>query len=296
MFDSKISEMESECEEMMIGKFGCIVDLEKLETVTVNRTIEELKEKLRMTEIQCSEDVQEWNVSYASFIYNHGSHPWGIWLFIHLSPAKSLTAWQQGYTESHCSAIGLLIVPCLLMQQRSPGFSKEISALTACTFLLLSPTILRVRCGVGGGKGLWGVVTSDWCISLQNLEWLKWKKKDKNLSFKFGEKGNFITPCQKFIWWLFKILIVGKRRKNEWNRNWKENICISLSSIRVDINILKIMTPKIFTVITLKFLTRWLYHRVMRSKDADGMANSFEPDQTAPLGAVWTGSTQFAQT
>ena len=55
--------MESECEEMMIGKFGTIVDLEKLETVTVNRTIEELKEKLRMTEIQCSEEVEEWNVS-----------------------------------------------------------------------------------------------------------------------------------------------------------------------------------------------------------------------------------------
>ena len=64
MFEAKITEMEKECEEMMVGKFGCIVDLEKLETVTVNRTIEELKEKLRMTEIQCAEDVQEWNVSY----------------------------------------------------------------------------------------------------------------------------------------------------------------------------------------------------------------------------------------
>ena len=63
VFEAKITEMEKECEEMMVGKFGCIVDLEKLETVTVNRTIEELKEKLRMTEIQCAEDVQEWNVS-----------------------------------------------------------------------------------------------------------------------------------------------------------------------------------------------------------------------------------------
>ena len=26
----------------------------------------------------------------------------------------------------------------------------------------------------------------------------------------------------------------------------------------------------------------WLYHRVMRPNDADGMANSADPDQTAP--------------
>ena len=29
-----------------------------------------------------------------------------------------------------------------------------------------------------------------------------------------------------------------------------------------------------------KFLTRWLYHRVRRTKDAGGMANSEDPDQT----------------
>ena len=28
---------------------------------------------------------------------------------------------------------------------------------------------------------------------------------------------------------------------------------------------------------------------------ADGMANSVDPDQTAPLGAVWFGSALFAQ-
>ena len=31
---------------------------------------------------------------------------------------------------------------------------------------------------------------------------------------------------------------------------------------------------------------KWLYHRVMRPKDADGMANIVDPDQTAPPGAV----------
>ena len=39
----------------------------------------------------------------------------------------------------------------------------------------------------------------------------------------------------------------------------------------------------------------WLYHRVMRPNDADGMANSVDPDQTAPLGAVRSGSALFAQ-
>ena len=33
----------------------------------------------------------------------------------------------------------------------------------------------------------------------------------------------------------------------------------------------------------------------MSPNDADGMANSVDPDQTAPLGAVWSGSGLFAQ-
>ena len=44
-----------------------------------------------------------------------------------------------------------------------------------------------------------------------------------------------------------------------------------------------------------KIWTIWLYHRVMCPNDADGMANSVDPDQTAPLGAVWSGSALFAQ-
>ncbi|XP_033757971.1 cilia- and flagella-associated protein 44-like isoform X3 [Pecten maximus] len=65
VFDSKIGELEGECDKLMIDKFGCIVDLEKLETITVNRQIEELKEKLRITEIQCSEELEEWNEKIA---------------------------------------------------------------------------------------------------------------------------------------------------------------------------------------------------------------------------------------
>ena len=45
-----------------------------------------------------------------------------------------------------------------------------------------------------------------------------------------------------------------------------------------------------------KSWTRWLFLRVMHSKDAARIANSVDPDQTAPLGAVWSGSALFAQT
>ena len=33
----------------------------------------------------------------------------------------------------------------------------------------------------------------------------------------------------------------------------------------------------------------------MGPNDANGMTNSVDPDQTGPLGAVWSGSTLFAQ-
>ena len=39
----------------------------------------------------------------------------------------------------------------------------------------------------------------------------------------------------------------------------------------------------------------WLFPKVISPNDADGMANSVDPDQTAPLGAVWSGSALFAQ-
>ena len=34
----------------------------------------------------------------------------------------------------------------------------------------------------------------------------------------------------------------------------------------------------------------------MHLKNAEGIAASVDPDQTAPLGAVWSGSALFAQT
>ncbi|KAF6034679.1 hypothetical protein EB796_007012 [Bugula neritina] len=60
LFDSKIMELDSKCNQEMILKFGRIVDLEELEQVTVNRQVEELKEKLRNTEIRCSDELKKW--------------------------------------------------------------------------------------------------------------------------------------------------------------------------------------------------------------------------------------------
>ena len=46
----------------------------------------------------------------------------------------------------------------------------------------------------------------------------------------------------------------------------------------------------------IKIATMCFYHRMIQPNDADWMANSVGPDQTAPLGAVWSGSILFAQT
>ena len=45
-----------------------------------------------------------------------------------------------------------------------------------------------------------------------------------------------------------------------------------------------------------KSWTRWRFLRVIHPKDAEGIENSVDLDQTAPLGAVWSGSALFAQT
>ena len=60
------------------------------------------------------------------------------------------------------------------------------------------------------------------------------------------------------------------------------------------VNFLNIRTPKKFVVITLKFELCGSTI-VMSLNNKDGMANSEDPDQTAPLGAVWSGSALFAQ-
>ncbi|XP_033126041.1 cilia- and flagella-associated protein 44-like [Anneissia japonica] len=60
LMETRIVELEEQCKEAMIQKFGCVVDLEKIETIGVNRNIEELKERIRQNELANSSDIQKW--------------------------------------------------------------------------------------------------------------------------------------------------------------------------------------------------------------------------------------------
>ncbi|XP_031554688.1 cilia- and flagella-associated protein 44-like isoform X2 [Actinia tenebrosa] len=67
VMESKIAELDEKVENMMMLKFGRLVDLEKLETVSVNRTVEELKEKLRQQEVKAAKDVAKWDTKIDSY-------------------------------------------------------------------------------------------------------------------------------------------------------------------------------------------------------------------------------------
>ncbi len=45
-------------------KFGRLVDLEKLETVSVNKLAEEIKEQLRTQEFASAKEIASWEVRY----------------------------------------------------------------------------------------------------------------------------------------------------------------------------------------------------------------------------------------
>ena len=63
----------------------------------------------------------------------------------------------------------------------------------------------------------------------------------------------------------------------------QESCSVSLDSI---VKFLNFGIPEIFAVIYLKFKKKRTNLKVFRQKDANGKANSDDPDQTAPLGAV----------
>ncbi|CAH1262544.1 CFAP44 [Branchiostoma lanceolatum] len=58
--EAMITELEEKCHTMMMLKFGRIVDLERLESLRVNRNIEELKEKLRANELKSAANLAKW--------------------------------------------------------------------------------------------------------------------------------------------------------------------------------------------------------------------------------------------
>ena len=59
---------------------------------------------------------------------------------------------------------------------------------------------------------------------------------------------------------------------------------------------LKILDPRKLSCNTPKIQIKGPNLRVFLQKDSNGIANSENPDQTAPLGAVWSGSALFAKT
>uniref|UniRef100_H2ZFC3 DUF4201 domain-containing protein n=1 Tax=Ciona savignyi TaxID=51511 RepID=H2ZFC3_CIOSA len=52
VMEERIEQLEEKCEHMMMLKFGRIVDLEKLDSVTINKNVEELKEQVRRQEVK----------------------------------------------------------------------------------------------------------------------------------------------------------------------------------------------------------------------------------------------------
>ena len=92
-----------------------------------------------------------------------------------------------------------------------------------------------------------------------------------------------VTKVDNYFVLYFRQYLVGKT-------------LISLILNEFTVNFLNIRTPKKICRNHSKILTMWLYHRVMSPNDADGLANSVDLDQTAPVGAVWSGSALFAQT
>ena len=80
---------------MQMLKFGRLVDLERLENVTVNRTAEELKEKLRQQELQNANDLAKWEVS-ASHVY---FKPREIWTEVRTSRIVCLVC-ENSFVEN----------------------------------------------------------------------------------------------------------------------------------------------------------------------------------------------------
>ena len=62
------------------------------------------------------------------------------------------------------------------------------------------------------------------------------------------------------------------------------------------VKILKFGTPQTIAITVLKIEKNWCNIALMHPKDADGMANSVDPDQTASSEAVWSWSALFAET
>ncbi|KAG7487289.1 hypothetical protein MATL_G00021590 [Megalops atlanticus] len=58
--EARIHELEERCEEMMLAKFGRLVDLEVLQTLSGNSQLEELKQDCRAKEAANTQELKQW--------------------------------------------------------------------------------------------------------------------------------------------------------------------------------------------------------------------------------------------
>lgn len=54
--------LEKQCDELMMMKYGRMVDLETLQTLSGNRTLEELKQEKLLREATYAKEIKEWDV------------------------------------------------------------------------------------------------------------------------------------------------------------------------------------------------------------------------------------------
>ena len=60
--NQRIMKLKDDCEKLMIAKFGRIVDLEELESITVNQQLEEVKDRRLDAESERAADLKLWDV------------------------------------------------------------------------------------------------------------------------------------------------------------------------------------------------------------------------------------------
>ncbi|CDQ70160.1 unnamed protein product [Oncorhynchus mykiss] len=60
--EAKIQSLEARCEQLMLMKFGKLVDLEALQTLSGNRNLEEMRQDSRVREAAYTQEVRQWEM------------------------------------------------------------------------------------------------------------------------------------------------------------------------------------------------------------------------------------------
>ncbi|CAB1323036.1 unnamed protein product [Coregonus sp. 'balchen'] len=60
--EAKIQSLEARCEQLMLMKFGKVVDLEALQTLSGNRNLEEMRQESRVREAAYTQELRQWEV------------------------------------------------------------------------------------------------------------------------------------------------------------------------------------------------------------------------------------------